>query len=265
VQKKYPFDPSIKHHFLIALGLALWIFVFLYFTEPLDVNEFGDTEKLIYLPIYGLIGALLYITVLPLQIWLFKSSESKWTLLNELIILLVFIVITIAVLRLFYLHFIVEWHPNAYTFWYHLKAIMLPAIFTIIPIVIIGRFAFGKYKDKKLEEQKIEIQGEGNYESLRLQLNDLISIQSSDNYIEVFYLNGNELKKTLIRNKLSVIAESFPELLRTHRSYIINPYHFQSWNIEKGKHIISLSHAIEVPISKTYIENVKHELNFTTD
>ena len=27
---------------------------------------------------------------------------------------------------------------------------------TILPIIVIGRFAFGKYKEKKLEEQKIE-------------------------------------------------------------------------------------------------------------
>lgn len=262
---KYPFDPSTKHHLLIALGLAIWIFVFLYFTEPLDVNEFGDSEKLIYLPMYGGLGALLYISILPFQYWLFKRGLSSWTVLHELLFMFVFIGITIVVLRLFYLHFIIEWHPNRYGLWYHIKAIMFPAILTILPIVIIGRFAFGKYKDKKLEEQKIEIQGEGHYESLRLQLNDLICIQSSDNYIEVFYINGQSLKKTLIRNKLSVIANSFSELLRTHRSFIINPYHFQSWKTEKGKHVLILSYNIEVPISKTYLEDTKAQLNFTTE
>ena len=57
LKHKYPFDSSINHHIIIALSLALWIFIFLYFTEPLDVNEFGDTEKLIYMPLYGLLGA----------------------------------------------------------------------------------------------------------------------------------------------------------------------------------------------------------------
>ena len=46
--KPYPFDPSIKHHLLISLGLDLWIFIFLYATEPLDVNEFSDADKLVY-------------------------------------------------------------------------------------------------------------------------------------------------------------------------------------------------------------------------
>jgi len=262
---KYPFDSSIKHHLLIALGLGVWIFVFLYFTEPLDVNEFEHAEKLIYLPLYGILGALLYLISLPFQYWLFKRNNKSWVVLHEILFLIVFIIISTLILRLFYLHIITDWHPNAYTFYYHIKSIIFPAMLTILPIVIIGRFAFGKYKEKKLEELKIEIKGEGNYESLRLQLNELICIQSSDNYVEVFYLNGTNLKKTLIRNKLSIIDESFPELLRTHRSFVINPFHFQSWKTEKGKHFLSLSHDIEVPISKTYLDLVKSELNFTTD
>ena len=72
------------------------------------------------------------------------------------------------------------------------------------------------------------------------------------------------LKKSLIRNKLSVIDDEFPELLRTHRSFIINPFHFQRWKTEKGKLSLLLSYDIEVPISKTYQDAVKAEINSTT-
>jgi DNA-binding LytR/AlgR family response regulator len=163
--------------------------------------------------------------------------------------------------RLLYLYVIVYGQPNPYTLGYHFTSIFLPALTVILPILIIGRFAFGKYKNKKLEEQKIEIQGEGHYESLRLLLNDLICIQSSDNYVEVFYIDGTMLKKSLIRNTLSKVSNSFPELLRTHRSFVINPFHFKSWKTEKGKHFLLLAQDIEVPISKTYLEDVKETLS----
>ncbi len=261
---KYPFDPSIKHHFFIAGGLAVWIFVFLYFTEPLDVHEFTDSEQLIYLPLYGLLGAFLYIMMLPFQKWLYKKNSLKWNLTQEILFLIVFICISIVILRLFYLHVVMDWHPNAYSLWYYIRAIIFPALLTILPIILIGRFSFGKFKEKKLEAKKIEIKGEGQYESLRLLITDLISIQSSDNYVEVFFLDGSHLKKTLIRNKLSVIAETFPELLRTHRGFIINPYHFQSWKTENGKHFLRLSQSVEVPISKTYLKAVKLQFNSAT-
>lgn len=264
MKKNYPFDPKFTHHLLIALGLAIWIFVFLYFTEPLDINEFSDYEKLIFLPAYGVLGSLLYIISLPFQYWLYNRSQKKWSILLEVIFLIVFIVVTIIGLRLFYLYIVVPNERNPYTFLYHLKSIIFPALITILPIVLIGRFGFGKYKQKKLEAQKIEIKGEGNYDCLKLLLDDLICIQSSDNYIEVFYISGTVLKKSLIRNKLSVIDDEFPELLRTHRSFIINPFHFQRWETEKGKISAVLSYDIEVPISKTYQDAVNSELNFAT-
>ncbi|TXE20275.1 LytTR family transcriptional regulator [Psychroserpens burtonensis] len=261
MHKKYPFDPSIKHHILIALGLALWVFLFLYFTEPIDVDQFNTSEKLMYLPIYGLIVAVSYLCFIPFQNWLYKKSQYQWKLSHEIVFLIIFLLVSMAVARLFYLFVIVPNEPYPYTLWYHTKSIFLPALTVILPILIIGRFAFGKYKNKKLEEQKIEIQGEGHYESLRLLLNDLICIQSSDNYVEVFYIDGTMLKKSLIRNTLSKVSNSFPELLRTHRSFVINPFHFKSWKTEKGKHFLLLAQDIEVPISKTYLDNVKENLS----
>ncbi|UAB75168.1 LytTR family DNA-binding domain-containing protein [Mesoflavibacter sp. SCSIO 43206] len=261
---KYPFDPKIKNHLLIGLLLAIWIFVFLYFTEPLDVDEFGDTEKLIYLPGYGIIGGISYLLFLPLQYKILSYKIKKWTIAKEIVFLLTYTIITLTFVRLYYLYVIMDGIPNPYTLGYMLKAILLPAAGTIIPIIIIARFAFGKYFEKQVEDQKIEIKGEGNFEGIRLHLNDLISIQSSDNYIEVLYLSGNELKKTLIRNKLSVIDETFDELIRTHRSYLINPYHFQQWKTEKGKHFLILNHSIEIPISKTYLSSIKQRFNSTT-
>lgn len=265
LSKKYPFDSSVKHHVIIAFGLAIWIFVFLYFTEPLDVNEFGDEEKLIYMPLYGLLGAFCYMIFLPIQHYLYKRNNEYWFVKTELIFFLIFIVVSITIARLFYLYVIVPDEPNPYSLGYHLRTVLIPAFLTILPIIIFGRYAFGKYKHKKLEATKIEIKGEGNYEGIKLFLNDVVCIQSSDNYIEVFYISGNNLKKTLIRNKLSVIADEFPELLRVHRSYIINPYHFKQWKSEKNKLFAELSYSIFTPISNTYKTTAKTLLNSTTE
>ena len=264
MKRSYPFDPSVKHHLAIAFGLAVWIFVFLYFTEPLDVHEFGDREKLIYLPFYGLTGAISYLITLPFQNWLFKRNNGKWSLRNELLFFLAFISIALIVTRSVYLYIIVWREPNPYTLDYFILDIFFPAILTIIPIVLAGRWAFGKYKQKKLEGKKIEIPGEGTYEGLRLLLIDLISIKADDNYIEVSYLENSLLKKQLIRNRLSVVTAAFPELLQTHRSYSINPYHFLQWKTENSKLLIVLPFEMEVPVSKTFAAEVKERINSAT-
>lgn len=262
---KYPYDPSSKHHLVIALGLSVWIFAFLYFTEPLDVSEFGDREKLIYLPMYGLIGGIVYSLFIPFQSWLYKRTKELWSLRSELLFLSTFILISATFARLYYRFIVVAGEPNPYSLGYYITDILFPTISIVLPMIVIGRFAFGKYREKKVEQSKIEIQGEGTYDGLKLLFNDLICIQSSDNYIEVYYYSGQELKKSLIRNKLSKVAEEFPELLRVHRSYVINPYHFQQWKTENGKLLIELSSSIFTPVSNTYKTAVKAVINSATN
>lgn len=264
MKRAYPFDPSLKHHLLIALGLVIWVFVFLYFTKPLDVTEFGPREQLIYLPLYGLFASLCYLASLPFQYWLFRRN-TKWTLGLELSYCFFLFVFAFIVVRLVYYYIVMEAHPNAYTIDYFATHIYIPAILTILPMVAIGRWSFGKYKEKKLEEQKVEIKGTGSYESLRLALNDLICIQSSDNYVEVTYQEGGEVKKQLIRNKLTAVEESLKEVIRTHRSYLINPHHFKQWSTGNRKVNVVLTNDLEVPVSKTYQEAVEKAVNSATE
>lgn len=265
MKNSYPLDLTLRNHMLLGLGLLVWIFCFLYFTEPLDVSEFNQKEKLIYLPIYGFIGGVVYCLFIPFQFLLYQKNQQRWTVLLEIIFSITFLLFCIILARSYYLYIVVAGEPYPYSIGYFLKSIILPAALVILPIMLVARYALGKYYEKRINQSKIEIQGEGNYEGLKLFLNDVICIQSADNYIEVHYLSNTTLKKSLIRNRLSSVADDFPEFLRTHRSYIINPYHFVQWKTEKGKLSIELSHSIEVPISNTYKSQVKAVIHSTTN
>ncbi len=259
---KYPFEPSLKNHLLIALGLALWIFIFLYATEPLDVNELSDQEKLIYLPVYGLFCSFCYILILPLQNLLFKKRGRKWSLESEIILLFTLIGLTFLAMRMVYYYIVMDQHPNAYTLSYFFTNIFLPASFTIFPMVVVVRWLFGRFQEKRLNSDKIEIKGQGSYESLRLNIQDLVYIQSADNYIEVTY-KEDSLKKQLIRAKLSDIEKDLSQLTRAHRSYLINPYHFKQWKTGNRKLSIILIDDIEIPVSKTFQSSLEMAVNST--
>ncbi|MDG1276546.1 MAG: LytTR family DNA-binding domain-containing protein [Algoriphagus sp.] len=264
LKQKYPFDPSLKHHLIIALGLAVWIFVFLFFTEPLDVSQLDSREKLIYLPIYGLFGSICYLICLPFQFWWLLKMRS-WLVSAEFIFFSLLFIVSFISTRSIYYYLVVDADPYAYPILYFATSVYMPAALTVFPIVVFVRWSFGKYKEKRFENEKIEIRGIGNYESLRLQLNDLICIQSSDNYVEVTFKEGEKLKTHLIRNKLMTVEEQVPELIRTHRSFLINPYHFKQWKTGNKKVQVLLSEGIEVPVSKTYLNDLRMMVNLTTE
>ncbi|MEO1654426.1 MAG: LytTR family DNA-binding domain-containing protein, partial [Bacteroidota bacterium] len=96
------------------------------------------------------------------------------------------------------------------------------------------------------------------YESIHLYFSNLIYIKSADNYVEVYYLENDQLKKKLIRHNLKHIKVDFPQLIQTHRSYLINPAHFIAWD---SRHCISLTQS-KVPVSDTYREVVLKSLRF---
>lgn len=96
-------------------------------------------------------------------------------------------------------------------------------------------------------------------------MDDLIYIQSSNNYIEVYHLINNEIKNTVIRTNLSKVEEAHSELLKIHRSYLINAAHYKEWKVEKGKHFIVLFPNEKLPVSKTNLQGVKNALGFTTN
>ena len=83
---------------------------------------------------------------------------------------------------------------------------------------------------------------------LKIRKADLVSISNAQNYVEIFYLENNQLRTKLIRSSLKKVQEDFDFLLQIHRSHLINPLHFKSW---RNSNTIILTQ-IELPVSKNY-------------
>jgi len=89
---------------------------------------------------------------------------------------------------------------------------------------------------------------------------NLLYIESAENYVNVCYLNKGRISKYLLRDTMKKMEENFSgtEIIRCHRSYLVN---FEKVKIiRKDKDGLKLEldtpSAIDIPVSKTYVENV---------
>jgi len=89
---------------------------------------------------------------------------------------------------------------------------------------------------------------------------NLLYIESAENYVNICYLNKGKVSKYLLRDTLKKAEESFAgtEIVRCHRSYIVN---FERVKIiRKDKDGLKLAlddpSGIEIPVSKTYVSSV---------
>jgi len=89
---------------------------------------------------------------------------------------------------------------------------------------------------------------------------NLLYLESAENYVSICYLNKGKVSKYLLRDTLKKVEESFSgtEIIRCHRSYMVN---FEKVKvIRKDKNGLSLEldnpGVIDIPVSKTYVSSV---------
>ena len=112
-----------------------------------------------------------------------------------------------------------------------------------------------------LQRAYIQILDEKGEIRLSIRRENLVLIESADNYVCVYYINGDKSKKTMVRNTLARVAEHLKgtSVVRCHRSYMINLDHAKILHRDKEGVFIELGieGMPDVPISRTYSENVK--------
>ncbi|MBQ7952826.1 MAG: LytTR family transcriptional regulator [Alistipes sp.] len=114
--------------------------------------------------------------------------------------------------------------------------------------------------DEQLQKTYILLYDEHNEMRLSVKREDLIMIESADNYICAWYMNNGQIKKMMIRNTLKRVAQQLSNcsIQRCHRSYMINMDRVKVLRRDKEGVFIEfgIEGVFDVPISKTYIDNI---------
>lgn len=89
---------------------------------------------------------------------------------------------------------------------------------------------------------------------------NLLYIESSENYVSICYINKGNVSKYLLRDTLKKFEEIFAgtDIIRTHRSYMVNFEKVKVIRKEKEGLRLELESpsVIDIPVSKTYIDLV---------
>jgi DNA-binding LytR/AlgR family response regulator len=99
---------------------------------------------------------------------------------------------------------------------------------------------------------------------LSIRRENLLFVESGDNEVCVWCVNNNQPKKVMVRNTLKHIVEQLESThaRRCHRSYVVNLDLVKVLRREKEGIFVELGidGVPDIPISKTYIENVQNLL-----
>jgi len=89
---------------------------------------------------------------------------------------------------------------------------------------------------------------------------NLIYLESTENYINIFYLNNGKISKYLLRDTMKKMEEKFTgtDIIRCHRSYMVNFEKVKVIRKEKDGLKLDFDDPLisDIPVSKTYVDNV---------
>lgn len=232
-----------KYHFFVALIIAIWLTFFLILIAPFDIAELPLKVRFSIMPFYGLISFIGYIILIPFQNWAYNKI-SKQSIPFEILIIILFNIIVLLGSYIYYKSDIINGNYSLIKFAFE---IYYPIFLILLPIIVFARWFINK-KTLIQNSEKIIITGDNKLDVLQIKRSSLICVSSADNYVEISYLVGDILNKKLLRTTLKNIELQFPELLKVHRSHLINPDHFKEW---KNTNTLLLTQ-MDVPVSKNY-------------
>jgi len=148
------------------------------------------------------------------------------------------------------------------TFEYTALIALLPYSFSILVIVLI-QINKEKNAKKELSPKDIDLisfKDERDQVKFSVKSKDILYIESTDNYVTVYFSNDEKVNKHLVRTSLKNIenAELSTKLIRCHRSFIVNLDNVL-WMKKDGRNFVLKIKNIEsfIPVSRSYIPKFK--------
>jgi hypothetical protein len=268
------FPKLLRLYFSISLG----IFLFFLFYEPVDLVFFDNNNKLLF---YAGLGGIsffflyLFLIVIPRLLPGETADPDQDPLLKVLLPLLIWI--TSSVAYVFYIRYVGQINMTMYlVFKLTLLCLLPPVIVHLDNLYYLQKQQLKvineKFKkltsllnnsERRLKQTETFI-SENKSEKINLQLDDIIVIKSADNYVDVVFREGDNVKQKLIRNTLRNIEAQlmiYPDFIRCHRTCIVNIKQtdnlFYSY---KGYRLSVPDYSEEVPVSRQYIMKVKEAM-----
>ena len=124
----------------------------------------------------------------------------------------------------------------------------------------LDKLAQGEQPSLDTYKSMIPFHDEKDVLRISVKLDNLLYLEASDNYVNIYYLNKGNISKYLLRNTLKKMEGHFKntEIVRCHRSYMVNFDKVKVIRKEKeGLQLeLDLPSVIDIPVSRSYVDRV---------
>ncbi len=271
LRQPYPFYYSGKFLWIISGLLFVMSLFFNYLFEPFEV--YVPEHKMDFFWI-SFIHAIIPVLILLLLSFFLKlhNTEEKWIIKREIGFVLLFIIII--GFTQFLIRDIIYDNPNNWSFRYLYEEIRNTFLVGILFTSILVPLNFNRLNSKNIKNarllnashdllepignSKISIKTNLKNEKLQFDINNLLFARADGNYVEIFLKEEkiNKILKRITIKELESALKPYSNIIKTHRSYLVNMYHIKNVTGNAQGYKLQLSNFDEtIPVSRNMITN----------
>ena len=271
IQKQIP-DYLVEKRNIIRLIIftALFALVFINIYSPFGADKWFDLTKLQFLTYSSLVILTGVLVVVISRILMYFVCKKK---IISLLQYLAWIAAEILCMALFYAIFQKFILKDNRIFTDLVKtAASNTALVLLLPYSI--SWLYFSWRDKKekidrMEElrsftgsakEMIPFYDDKSILKFSVKKENLIYLESTENYINICYLNNGKISKYLLRDTMKKMEEKFTgtDIIRCHRSYMVNFEKVKVIRKEKDGLKLDFDNPVvsDIPVSRSYVENV---------
>lgn len=269
--KPYPFNNDLKHNTKIIFFISIGVFVFLYLFQPMQIGDMETRDMFIL--VIGL-GAITFLS-LSLNLLILPSlfpkilNGSSWNIKKEIFwdIWILFTVIVGYFLFYKVLGFM------EFRFGMIIKLIMIAIVPTSVLIVFnrnrllrshlktANELNFKLKENKSIQDKLVHFLSDYQKDNLSIKVSLILLVRSANNYIEVFWKEGQGVKSQMVRYSLTKAEEILKEykfIFKCHRSYLANINYIDKIDgNSQGYRLFFDNVDFSVPVSKIYVHKLR--------
>lgn len=249
---------------------TVFAFVFINIYKPFGSQSWFNITQLQFFLYSGLLVIQGMLVVLLSRITLFRVKQKRTITIRYYAVMIALEIIIMAAFYATYEKLIIKDVRTYYSLWF--VAGGNTSLILLIPYLISSLYFAWQDKKRNLEKlikEKtatespafIPFYDEKDALKLTIKSSDLFYLESSDNYVTIYYSDGGDTKKYLLRNSLKRMEEMLRKypIIRCHRSFMVNIDQIKT--VRKGKKGYEIEmnlpdHRI-LPVTKTYETEVK--------
>ncbi len=242
---------NLKSKSFIPIGLGLLsgfaVFYFLYFFGAYGIQKGTSYSGHSHLFRSLSFGLLTFVYLSLFELWLKpKRVESKF-----IYALIWYLGLVILGSHLIFILFNFFWNWQEWTMQAYLLIMKEFPLMMVLPIFFY-LVVKTKFQTENADKDYLLFQSENGKDRLKIRSKDFMYANSSENYISIFYTTEEKTQEHLIRKPLKVLESELkevPDIVRSHRSFLVNKRNIQATKQIKGKVQIEIN-GTAIPVSK---------------